>query len=89
MLSLTKENFELFYMDHFDEFLVFTMSRVSDKSIALDICQDCFIKTLEQLHRDPVIRSPRGYFYTILRNRIIDFYRKKSLFHWMSSPLKD
>lgn len=77
MYSLTKENFELFYMDHFDEFLAFTLTRVGDKNIAIDICQECFIKTLEQVYKDSVIESPRGYFYKILRNKIIDFYRKK------------
>lgn len=77
MYVLKKETFEAFYMDHFDEFLAFTLSRVGDKDISIDICQECFIKTLEQVHRDVVIETPRGYFYTLLRNRIIDFYRKK------------
>ena len=77
MYQLTTTNFEEFYMDHFDEFLSFTMSRVSDKDIAIDICQECFIKTLEHLHRGVHIEIPRGYVYTLLRNRIIDFYRKK------------
>jgi RNA polymerase sigma-70 factor (ECF subfamily) len=77
MYTLTNANFEEFYMDHFDEFLSFTTSRVSDKDIAIDICQECFIKTLEHIHRGNIIETPRGYVYTLLRNRIIDFYRKK------------
>lgn len=77
MYRLTTANFDEFYMDHFDEFLSFTMSRVSDKDIAIDICQECFIKALEHLHRGTPIETPRGYIYTLLRNRIIDFYRKK------------
>lgn len=77
MYILKKETFEAFYMDHFDEFLSFTLSRVGDRDISVDICQECFIKTLEQVHRETIIETPRGYMYTLLRNRIIDFYRKK------------
>lgn len=77
MYHLTTENFEVFYMDHFDEFLSFVLSRTSDNEIAIDICQECFIKTMQQLQRDGSIAYPRGYFYTLLRNAIIDYYRKK------------
>ena len=74
---LTKEQFESFYDDFFNEFLGFTILRVGDRNIAIDLCQEAFIKTLEKLDAGEIINSPHAYVYHILKNKIIDYYRKK------------
>jgi RNA polymerase sigma-70 factor, ECF subfamily len=74
---LTKNQFEDFYDECFNEFLGFTILRIGDRNIAIDLCQEAFIKTLEILQNGEHIQSPHAYIYRILKNKIIDYYRKK------------
>src|SRR4051812_4380887 len=59
------------------EFLAFLMRRVESKEAAEDILQTAFTKGLErgaEVEDEKVV----AWFYRVLRNSIIDHYRKRS-----------
>ena len=51
--------------------------RTSNAEIAEDLVQDVFMKFWRELHLKGEIKYPKAWLYTALRNRIIDYYRKK------------
>lgn len=54
--------------------------RVSEKEDANDLAQDVFLKAYASFQNYvPSHESPLPYFYTIARNSIIDYYRKKKV----------
>lgn len=76
-LNSTISNFEHFYKKSFDEFFVYTLTRTGNREVAMDICQESFTKLWNELHTGKKIDNLHGFFYRILGNKIIDFYRKK------------
>lgn len=61
---------------HRDKLLSFIQSKVSDPELAEDILQDSMLKAIQglpNLDNDDKILS---WFYQIVRNRIIDYYRR-------------
>ena len=61
-----------------DEFFRFAMFRVKSKEVAEDLVQETFLsglKALEKFRRDCPEKS---WLYNILRNKIIDHFRKKA-----------
>jgi RNA polymerase sigma factor (sigma-70 family) len=62
-----------------EKFLSFVQARVSDPNLAEDILQDSFLKAL---HGAPDLRDQDRlllWFYRILRNAIIDAYRRQGV----------
>lgn len=52
--------------------------RVNDKEIANDLTQETFLKAFRSLERyQDRNKSPLAYFFTIARNTVIDFWKKK------------
>ena len=65
-------------LDHRKQFLGFLQRRVSDPALAEDILQSAYMRALqheEALRRD---ESVVGWFYSVLRNAVIDHYRRRS-----------
>ncbi|MFB6320302.1 sigma-70 family RNA polymerase sigma factor [Saccharicrinis sp. FJH54] len=61
-----------------DELFRFAFARVGDREEAEDLVQDTFfsaLKNLENFRRDC---SEKTWLYNILKNRIVDFYRRKA-----------
>jgi RNA polymerase sigma factor (sigma-70 family) len=58
------------------EFLRFVERRVGDRDVAEEILQGAFVKNLHNL--DSVRETAIGWFYTVLRNAIIDHRRRAS-----------
>lgn len=53
---------------------------VKDKEDVQDLIQDVFLKVYQNLHNyRNKNKSPLGYFYTIARNTIIDYWRKRKI----------
>lgn len=66
------------YNKEADAIFRFCYLRVSDREQALDLAQEVFTRlwqTMNQESRD--IDHPRAFLFTIARNAIIDWYRKK------------
>ena len=61
-----------------EEFFRFTLYRVKNREVAEDLVQDTFLaglKSLDKFRRDCPEKS---WLYNILRNKIIDHFRKKT-----------
>ncbi len=58
------------------EFLAFVEKRVGNRAIAEEILQDAFVRSIDKL--DSVRETAVGWFYRVLRNAIIDHYRRNA-----------
>jgi RNA polymerase sigma-70 factor (ECF subfamily) len=58
------------------DFLAFVQRRVGDRATAEEILQDAFVRSLDKL--DTVRDTAVGWFYRVLRNAIIDHYRRRA-----------
>lgn len=79
ILSGNSQAFTLFYKDNYKKVYSFVSSRISDKNTAEEITQDIFIDFLDSL-RDFRFQSKLNTFlYSISRNKVIDYIRKKKV----------
>jgi RNA polymerase sigma-70 factor (TIGR02943 family) len=60
-----------------DELFAFARKRVNDRETALDLVQDTFLSALKSKESFRGEMSEKNWLYFILRNKIIDYYRKK------------
>lgn len=60
-----------------DELFRHCLMRLSDRERALELTQECFLKTWEYIDRGNEVRELRPFLYRTLRHLIIDEYRKK------------
>jgi RNA polymerase sigma-70 factor (ECF subfamily) len=65
------------YTDHSDAIFRFSCTRVSDREQALDITQEVFSRLWQSMIDGKDIEYPKTFLFTIARNIIIDWYRKK------------
>ncbi len=56
------------------DFLAFVEKRVGNRATAEEILQDAFVRSMDKL--DTVRETAIGWFYRVLRNAIIDHYRR-------------
>ena len=57
-------------------FLAFVEKRVANRSTAEEILQDAFVRSMDKF--DTVRETAVGWFYRVLRNAIIDHYRRNA-----------
>lgn len=74
--SAAKAQFLDAYDQYADEIYRFCLFKVSDPERAQDFAQDVFTRYWQSMREEPVA-YPRALLYTIARNRITDWYRKK------------
>lgn len=60
------------------QFLAFLRRRVDDTAVAEDLLQTAYVRALESSHRLRADESVVAWFYRILRNAIIDNYRRRT-----------
>jgi len=60
------------------EFLAFLQKRVGDRALAEDILQEAFVRGLDKLGALQSEESATAWFYRILRNSVIDHYRRRA-----------
>lgn len=72
-----KAHFLRVYDTYADSIFRFCFLKVSDEERALDLTQEVFMKFWQVLREGKEIRNDRAFLYTIARNLIIDWYRKK------------
>lgn len=65
------------YDQYADELYRFCLFKVSDGERAQDLVQDVFARYWQTLRKNPDITYPRALLFTIARNRVTDWYRKK------------
>lgn len=72
-----KAHFIEAYDQYADELYRFCLFKVSDAERAQDIVQDVFTRYWQQLRKGTDVAHPRALLFTIARNRVTDWYRKK------------
>lgn len=65
------------YDAYADDIFRFCRCKVSPGEVAEDITQETFTRFWQALREGTVMRNDRALLYTIARNLIIDWYRKK------------
>jgi RNA polymerase sigma-70 factor (ECF subfamily) len=73
----TKDQFLAVYDRYADDIFRFCALKVSGREVAQDIAQDVFMRYWQQLRNGTVVESDRALLYTIARNLVIDWYRKR------------
>ncbi len=73
----TKAYFLQIYDAYADDIYRFCVFKVSTKELAEDITQEVFTRFWQALREGTSMRSERALLYTIARNLVIDWYRKK------------
>lgn len=63
-----------------DELFRHAALRLSDRERALELTQECFLKTWQYIERGEEVRELRPFLYRTLKNLIIDEYRKMKSF---------
>ncbi|NQU51777.1 MAG: sigma-70 family RNA polymerase sigma factor [Bacteroidetes bacterium] len=67
------------WVDEFsDEFFRFAMYRVKNREVAEDLVQETFLSALKSLKNFRRDCPEKSWLYNILRNKIIDHFRKKT-----------
>jgi RNA polymerase sigma factor (sigma-70 family) len=60
------------------DFLAFLQKRVGDRAVAEDILQEAFVRSLPKVEMLEQEESAVAWFYRILRNAVIDHYRRRA-----------
>src|ERR1700712_4157044 len=63
---------------HADYLYGYTLSRLNDEELAKDLVQETFLAALQKVDKFEGKSSERTWLTAILKNKIIDVYRKKS-----------
>ena len=73
-----KQAFSIVYKEYYSPIYRYFFSRTHKKELTEDLTQDVFLRVYVSLNSFKITdKSPLAYFYTIARNVLIDFYRKK------------
>ncbi len=76
-LDNLKKRFEEVYFSESDAIFRYCFFRVSNREICLDLVQEVFMRYWDALSNKKDIRNDRAFLFTISRNLVIDYYRKK------------
>ena len=81
LLNIFEKLFVEIYDRESDAIFRFCLLRTSDRDVALDFTQDTFMRFWKSLSLDNKdIKNYRTFLFTIARNVIIDWYRKKKAY---------
>lgn len=72
-----KNRFVLLYEKEADAVFRYCLIRTSSRETAIDISQEAFMRFWDALVQHKYISNDRAFLFTIARNLIIDWYRKK------------
>ncbi len=72
-----KDHFLAVYDRYADDIFRFTLLKVSSREVAQDIAQEAFMRFWQQLRTGTVIGNDRALLYTMARNLVIDWYRRR------------
>lgn len=73
-----KDRFIASYKEWSQDLFRYALFKVSNRESALDLVQDTFTKAWEYIAQGKKVKNLRAFLYKVLKNLIIDFYRKKT-----------
>lgn len=78
---MDQEESKTYFLETYDAYgsdiYRFCVLKVSSKEVAEDITQEVFMRFWQSLREGTEFRNSRAMLYTIARNLVIDWYRKK------------
>ena len=83
------KNTEVLWFELSDGLGSFIQRRVSNRQDADDILQDVFIKIHKHIKQVQDQRRVHGWIYQIVRNAIVDYYRRQKIFVQLPDTLPD
>lgn len=72
-----KEDFLRTYDAYGDDIYRFCAVKVSNSELAQDLTQEVFMRYWQAVRDGKDLKNERAYLYTLARNLVIDWYRKK------------
>lgn len=72
--------------DNHRKFLAFLERRVRSREIAEDLLQEAFVRSLSRAHTIQDERSVVAWFYRVLRNALVDHYRRGGVEQRLFAP---
>ncbi len=72
-----EKQFTEIYERELDSIFRYALLRTSSRDQALDIAQEAFTKLWKAFLSETQIKYPKAFLFTVTRNLIIDWYRKK------------
>lgn len=64
--------------DNLDAFLSFLERRLGSRAVAEDVLQEAFSRSLDRLETLRHEESAVAWFYRVLRNAVVDYYRRRA-----------
>ncbi len=77
MTASEKQQVEKTYEQEKSRLLGFIRNRISDETAAEDLLQDVFLRLILNSTGIQTIENVTAWIYSVTRNRIVDFFRKK------------
>lgn len=77
-MSTYEKDFEHAYAVLSDPLFRYSLFKVSDRDVALDLVSDTFARAWDYLQKGKRIEDYKSFLYKTLRNAIVDHYREKS-----------
>jgi RNA polymerase sigma-70 factor (ECF subfamily) len=82
--------FSTIYQEYYSPVFKYLYYRTQNKELSEDLAQDVFVKTLASVSTFQITdKSPLAYLYTIARNTLIDWRRKKKTISLSDEELID
>ena len=72
-----EQRFNELYQNNADAVFRLCLFKTSNREVALDLSQDIFTKTWAYLAKGNEVENLRAFLFTVARNRIKDYYKKK------------
>lgn len=72
-----KEQFLATYDEFASDIFRFCLLKVATREIAQDLTQETFMRYWQQVREGKGVENDRAFLYTVARNLIIDWYRRK------------
>jgi RNA polymerase sigma-70 factor (ECF subfamily) len=72
-----QDSFMKAYDQYADGIYRFCAMKVSNRELAHDLTQEVFMRYWQSMRKEAVVENERAFLYTLARNLVIDWYRKK------------
>lgn len=79
MTAEQQKRLETSYRENANRLMAFIRSKVSSSQDTQDLLQDVFVQAINSLNSLNEIDNLTGWLFTIARNKVIDWYRKRRL----------
>ncbi len=76
-MSGQRDEFIRAYDEHSDALFRYCLFRVSDREMALDLVQECFMRAWNYLSRGKEVGAMKPFLFKTMHNLIVDEYRRK------------